>query len=172
MILIILFTQYVLAGLLTTRRLLSNTAATVDTAMFFMVLSGLTTLTQSLIISLINQSWIRSPSPASTEPCITTACHLPECMAFRVEQSLPNDDFTVNVFGFNIVGIPWIMLHELAGGNLQLTILQNQKSVRNTWWHTTMALLGIYHIWRLLIHMAVHASHGRKFLRPLLVLSF
>ncbi|CAO2652145.1 Nn.00g004280.m01.CDS01 [Neocucurbitaria sp. VM-36] len=163
LILVILLMQYVQAGLLLARRFLSDTAATVDVAMFLMVLSGLIALTQSLIISFINQSWLlSSTSSSNNEPCVAKDCPLPECVGFKIEQNLPNGNFNYTVFGYNIVGIPRTMLHVLAGGNLQWTILQGHKSLRDTWWQAAMTLFGQQYIWELLFDIAVYASSARE----------
>jgi hypothetical protein len=120
-LLVVLFAQYVQAAILLSRRLIANTAATVDCAMILMTISGLSALTQSLVISLIKTTWTLTPD--SFSPCIARACRLQSCIALKTELNLPTSTFKLTVFGYNIVGIPRAALYVLAGGNLHLLLL-------------------------------------------------
>ncbi|PSK34862.1 hypothetical protein B9Z65_1445 [Elsinoe australis] len=113
LVLIILSGQYWQAGVLLTRRMLSDTEAGVDYAMAFLVLSGLIALFRSLIILLLNVSWSLD---TQITPCTEKLCHLPECIALKKEQELPTQELRIVIFGYNIVIIPITVLNELAGG--------------------------------------------------------
>jgi hypothetical protein len=120
LILIILLAQYSQAAVLMIRRILSDTAAGVDYAMFFLVLSGLTALFQSLVISLLHVSWTLD---GDLQSCTELWCNLPGCLAFKKSQGLPCKEFRIMAFGQNIVSVPRTVLHQLAGGFLQCSIL-------------------------------------------------
>lgn len=113
LVLIILSGQYWQAGVLLTRRILSDTEAGVDYAMAFLVLSGLIALFRSLIILLLNVSWSLDTEITA---CTEKLCHLPECIALKKGQELPSQELRIIIFGYNIVIIPITVLNELAGG--------------------------------------------------------
>ncbi|KAF2124227.1 hypothetical protein P153DRAFT_262152, partial [Dothidotthia symphoricarpi CBS 119687] len=141
-ILVILFAQYVQAAILLTRRIMADAASTIDLAMSFMVLSGLVGLSQSLIISLVNVSWTLDPNFV---PCVKSACRIPDCIAYKASQSLPNDVFHVIVFGYNITSIPRSVRMMVAGGYLQFDITQHNH---HPFWTVLLALMGLQFIWR------------------------
>lgn len=122
--LIVLIGQYSQAAALMIRRILFNTAAGIDYAMFFLAISGLTALVRSLTISLLNVSWtLKGDIQACTEP----VCQLPGCIAFKKGQGLPGNEHRLMVFGQNLVFVPRRILHAMAGGFLQCSIVLRRE---------------------------------------------
>ncbi|KAJ6284632.1 hypothetical protein J3E71DRAFT_389803 [Bipolaris maydis] len=134
LILLTLLSQYAQAGVLLSRRILSNTAAGVDYAMAFLVISGLATLLKSLTISLLNVTWVRHEE---IQPCTEKLCSLQECTAFKHAQGLPSQRSEIYFFKKEVSVILTIILCDLAGGWLQMSIM---------WWSD-------YSIWRLLLNL-------------------
>lgn len=120
LILVIMLAQYTQAAVLMVRRILSDTAAGVDYATFFLALSGLTALFRSLAISLLNVSWTLNEN---IESCTETLCQLPGCLAFKRSLGLPSKNFKIMAFGQNVESVPRVILYQLAGGYLQCSIL-------------------------------------------------
>lgn len=120
LILFVLIAQYSQAVVLMIRRILSDTAAGVDYAMFFLALSGLTALFRSLAISLLNVSW--TPD-GDIQPCIEPLCNFPVCLTFKESQGLSSKEIRIMAFGNNIAFIPNIIRYQLAAGFLQCSIL-------------------------------------------------
>lgn len=127
-ILIILLGQYAQAGVLLSRRILSNTAGGVDYAMSFLVINGVAALVQSLIILLLNVSWsLRT----DIQPCTAKLCTLPECTLSKQEQELPTYEVNRRALGFELVSVARRILYGMAGGLLQLHILWSPE--KGTW---------------------------------------
>jgi hypothetical protein len=141
-ILIVLSGQYVQAGLLLARRILSNTAATIDYAMSFLVLSGLIGLFRSLMISLAHTAWRLDPEFL---PCVEKQCRLPGCRTFKEEQGFPNASKLV-IYGYNVISIPQIALDWLAAGYAHLVIVVHD---RRGFREHVLGLLGVLAFWHI-----------------------
>ncbi|KAF2660287.1 hypothetical protein K491DRAFT_574953, partial [Lophiostoma macrostomum CBS 122681] len=148
-LLVIFLGQYIQATLLLTRRLLSNTAATIDIAMMCMILSGSVALTQSLMISFLNVRWIVTEP---IQPCQEKACTLTECVENKNSQSLPSPPVNYTMFGLPVYGGARHVLHLLAGGHLQLMlVLKDDRGL----YSIALSLLGIYIFWWCTIRIIV-----------------
>jgi hypothetical protein len=152
LILIVLIAQYSQAVVLMTRRIVSDTAAGVDYAMFFLALSGLTVLFRSLAISLLSVSWTLN---GDIQPCTEALCNFPICLTFKATQGLPDHKFRIMAFGNNIVHIPMTILYQLAAGFLQCSIL-----LRLDWspLHNIMALCTTHAAWRSTLYCVAYTS--------------
>lgn len=89
-IIVIMLAQYIQATVLMLRGILSDTAAGVDHGTFFLALSGLTALSRSLAISLLNVSWTLN---RNIESCTEPLCQLPGCLALKRSLELPTGNF-------------------------------------------------------------------------------
>jgi hypothetical protein len=140
-ILMVLSGQYVQAGLLLARRILSNTAATIDYTISFLVLSGLIGLFRSLMISLAHTTWRLDPEFL---PCVEKLCRLPGCRNFK-EQGFPNV-YKLEIYGYNVISIPKIALYWLAAGYAQLMIvLHDRRGIMKN----LFALFGVQVFWQI-----------------------
>ncbi|KAH7068514.1 hypothetical protein FB567DRAFT_409924, partial [Paraphoma chrysanthemicola] len=140
LILVVFCAQYIQAGLLLTRRIMSGTFAQVDFAMSFLVISGLIALFRSLTISLIHSNWtIR----ADSLPCVEISCHLPSCIAFKDEQGFKNP-LPIIVFGHDVANIPRTVLCWIAAGYAQMAIMLRFR--RSPQQHM-MAMFGLHCFW-------------------------
>jgi hypothetical protein len=150
-ILIVLSAQYVQAGLLLTRRILSNTAATIDYAMSFLVLSGLIGLFRSLMISLAHSTWRLDPELL---PCVEKKCQLPTCRTFKEEQDFP-DITNIITYGYDFITKLRIAISWLAAGYAQLAIVTHDRRgiVENI-----RIMLGLYASWGFTVLAVVRCS--------------
>ncbi|KAJ8116072.1 hypothetical protein OPT61_g2424 [Boeremia exigua] len=152
LVLVVMLGQYVQAAVLITRRMLSNTAAGVDYAMMFLVMSALPSLFRSLTISVLNVSWTVN---REIEPCTEALCHLPGCAAFKDNQGLPCRTIRIMMFGHNIASYPRMVLYQLVGGFLQCSILLRlQSSV----WSNIMMLGVSQYAWQSTIMYAFYVG--------------
>lgn len=147
LMLLILLGQYCQAAVVLIRRIISNTAARVDYAMFLIVLSGLAALCQSITISLLNVSWTFD---YDVQPRTEPLCVVPKCVSFKKEQGLQTQDTRPTVFGGrDIMPISQTILHQLAGGYAQWLILSQS---RHSFWSVSVTLWIGQRLWRLSIY--------------------
>lgn len=159
--LFILASQYVQATILLTRRALSGTAATIELAMFLLVVSGLTALAQSITISIIHTSWVMKPD---FELCLESACSWSDCAEHKNTSGVSNDIFRVVVFGFDITGVPRMILYELAAGWLSLDFLLHfNKSV----WDDLKSVFALLIAHSVAVDMLVYVDSIRHVLKRL-----
>jgi hypothetical protein len=81
--------------------------------MFLMVVSGLAALVQSITISLGNTSWIVH---LGFEACTAQDCGFTECIELKRNLDQPSGKFQSMVFGYNLIGVPRTIMHELPAG--------------------------------------------------------
>jgi hypothetical protein len=143
LILTVVSGQYVQAGFLIARRILTNTAATIDYAMSFLVLSGLIGLFRSFMISLVHCDWQLDPELL---PCVEKQCRLPGCTTFKKEQGFPNGVRAV-IYGSNVITIPRIALDWLAAGYAQLAIVLHDRRGVPANVFSMFGLFGFWHMW-------------------------
>ncbi|KAF2026129.1 hypothetical protein EK21DRAFT_27568, partial [Setomelanomma holmii] len=151
LILVVLSAQYLQAGLLLTRRILTGTAATIDYAMSFLVLSGLIALFRSLAISLAHSAWQLDPDFL---PCAEKECQLPSCRTFKKEQGFPHPIGLI-LYGYNFTTTPRRVLDWLAAGYAQLEIVTHHRSGVKSHMST---MFGLQIIWRFTIYVLIFWS--------------
>jgi hypothetical protein len=157
-VLIILFGQYSQAAILLTRRILSDTAAWIDYAMVFLILSGLAALIRSIAISLLNVSWTLEEE---FRPCKEALCSLPACIEFRKRLGLPCKASLTNSVGRSLAFVSQILRYQLAGGLLQGLILW---PIKNSFWQNLMSLYVLHIAWLSSVYCMAHADGFWKFL--------
>lgn len=148
LVLFILLGQYIQAVVLLIRRFLADAAAGIDCAMTFLVLAGITTLLQSLTISLLDVSWTLRED---FRPCTEKLCNIPRCVIFKGEQGYPSTTMSENRFGRNVGMIHKAVLHELAGGWLQLSLLSRNdhsiwRSIMTFWFLQISQRCSLYYV--------------------------
>ncbi|KAH7061680.1 hypothetical protein BKA63DRAFT_527982 [Paraphoma chrysanthemicola] len=153
LILVVFCAQYIQAGLLLTRRIMSGTSAHVDFAMSFLVISGLVALFRSLTISLINSTWTVR---ADSLPCVEKSCFLPSCITFKDEQGFKNPLFLI-VFGHDVANIPRTILCWIAAGYAQITIMLHDRMSPQK---HLIGMFGIHTFWIGLIHVYFTSGFG------------
>ncbi|KAH4012137.1 hypothetical protein HBH70_231740 [Parastagonospora nodorum] len=151
LVLVVLSGQYVQAGFILARRILSDTAATIDYAMSFLVLSGLIGLFRSLMVSLVHSAWRLDPEFL---PFVEKQCQLRSCKNFKDQQGFPNRTRFM-IYGYNVSNKPRIVLDWQAAGYAQLQIVLNNR--RGMAQHI-FAFYGIMAYWYLTIYALVRWS--------------
>ncbi|KAF2225220.1 hypothetical protein BDZ85DRAFT_174934, partial [Elsinoe ampelina] len=123
LILTILLGQYAQAAVLLVRRIVSKRYATVDIAMFLMVVSGIIGLLQSLLITFIHTDWTIKEE---IDCCGVNACALPECINLRQQSDL-TETRNLKLLGFiNLKGgVTRMIMHMMVAGFVQLQVVVN-----------------------------------------------
>jgi hypothetical protein len=134
---------------------MSYAKATVDIAMMCIVILGPVALTQSLTILVIYAKWILREDFV---PCLEQPCRLLECIQYKDSLNLPNVQYTFNLFGFQLTGIPRTVLHMLAGDHLEfwlrdqkyiplITFLAQYPIIHILWGNSTRFLVNLNSHW-------------------------
>lgn len=159
-LLTVFLSQYIQAAILITRRYQSQTVAMVDFAILLMVIAGLVALMQSLTILILSTKWSLRED---FEPCAERTCRFQKCIDYKKKLNLPTMNYDLKLFGHNVGGIPRLLLHTFAGGNLQYFYL-----VVDIKKYPLYVLLWQCHnlciIWKSSVHFVLHLDGVKSFL--------
>lgn len=158
--LVVLLAQYAQAALIISRRISLGRAATVDTVILMLVISGMTGLVQSLIISCIHQKWTIVPD---LEPCTNQACSLQACVAHKSASNLSSIGVFAP-FGLDLTRVLRQSLYMATAGFVHLQFVLHLKSHIMSLKDLMLTVIGFHFTVHVMVYVLIAAESVQKML--------